>query len=69
MINRESKSPENIYIEDNTFLENYIDNAVIFYKFNRINNKCIIVLTPEIVVFISIIFTCGVGYFITIFSH
>ena len=69
MINRESKSPEKIYIEDNIFLENYTDSGIIFYKFNRINNKCIIVLSPEIVVFISIIFTCGVGYFITIFSH
>lgn len=69
MTDREPKSPEKIYIEDNTFLENYIDNGLIFCKFNRINNKYIIVLSPEIVVFISIMFTYGVGYFIAIFSH
>ena len=65
MTNREPKSPEKIYIEDNTFLENYIDNGLIFCKFNRINNKYIIVLSPEIVVFISII-TCEY-YFMLIF--
>lgn len=69
MIIRQPKSPEKIYIEDNTILENYIDSGVIFCKFNRINNKYIIVLSPEIVVFISIMFTYGVGYFLTIFSH
>ena len=69
MTDREPKSPEKIYIEDNTFLENYIDNGLIFCKFNRINNKYIIVLSPEIVVFISIMFTSGVGYFIVNFSH
>ena len=69
MTNREPKSPEKIYIEDNTFLENYIDNGLIFCKFNRINNKYIIVLSPEIVVFISIMFTCGVGYFFSLVKN